>query len=257
MSALIPTTPNQILRLWLLFGVAVGIGLIGYGISPAFGAPGALTSLVFGFTAFALYIASGFYLARKRLYFSAMGKLHSWMIAHMVLGGLLLLSVSFHVSAWPLSPWGWIMLGLLFLQMGSGVWGMYELRATPKRFAVLATEDIRFPSVIASRLRTLHEGLNDRLENREPEFKKWFAEHYGDALKAGELPACEGYPEENKRQANNLHKIASKIVLLRVAQRKVDTIDKASIRWLYLHVPSSVAMTVFLIIHVGSWFYYG
>ena len=248
-------SPNTI-RFWLWLGVAGLAAIVVLGWSCP---TDRSRVVVLGFVAVALFAATALYFPRKRLFLSKLGTLHAWMIGHMVLGGLLLVTVVLHGGVAELGTQGWLLYGLTFVEVGSGLWGLYELKATPRRFAQFASDDFMYPSAVRARIRMLHLGIDKSLERRKPDFVEWFEASYRSALDASTdaIPECEGFPDKNKKFAADLHGQVEEIVRLRAQQHRLDEVDRQSRRWLWIHVPASVAFLVFVSVHVAGWLYYG
>lgn len=240
--------------IWLWVGLVGLIALLALnGIADA-----RFRLIVLGFVALALFTASVFYVPRKRMFWTRLGTLHTWMIGHMVLGGLLLVAVMLHAGFTHIGASGWVLYGLTFAEVGTGIWGLYELRATPRRFSKFASDDFMYPSAIRRRIEVLGLGIDTSLERRGEAFAEWYRAHYADVL-AGtteHMPDCEGYPRKNHRHAAEVHESLAEIVRLKGLQQRVDAADRRSRLWLYAHVPIAVAYTAFVVIHVFGWVYY-
>jgi hypothetical protein len=181
------------------------------------------------------------------------------MIGHMVMGGVLLLTVILHAGVTSIGTQGWLLYGLLVAEIGSGLWGMAELRATPRRFARFARDDFMYPSAVRTRIKSLAGAVERTLSRRSESLRGWFGPRYAAAV-AGDsdlVPACEGFAPADQRFATQLHAQVEEIVRLHAQRRKLDAADRLSRRWLMLHVPVAIALTTFVAIHVLGWLYYG
>lgn len=241
-----------------LFWLVLGAGLAVLAVILAASCNDHWRVVVLGFYALIAFAASAVYMGRKRLFLSRLGSLHAWMIGHVVLGGLVLICVILHAGFTDIGAQGLILYALTIVEIGSGLWGLYELRATPRRFRQFAQNDFMYPSAVRTRIAVLRSDLERTLETRE-KLRPWFEERYGPALRGetSDVPECEDYPKGTRRHASNLHETAAEVIRLSALKLKIDAVDRKSRRWLWVHVPASVAFVVFVSIHVAAWLYYG
>lgn len=211
-----------------------------------------------GFIALAVFTGNALYIVRKRFFLTTLGTLHSWMIGHIALGTVFFLAVYLHAGFTDIGTQGWIMYALTAAETVSGLWGLYELKATPRRFARMKQTDFRFPSAIRRRISVLVLGIEKVVERRPDELKAWVETSFSAVLAgdSNEVPACEGFPPKYKRHASDIHDKVSEIVRLRDVQREVDRVSKLSRFWLWFHVPVSVALVTMVVLHVIGWLYY-
>ena len=195
---------------------------------------------------------------RKRLWLTR-GSLHSWTISHMVLGAVMLLVVAVHGGLQIKGTQGVALVALLVVQVVSGGWGWIELRSSPRRFAPFATDDFMYPSTARRRIAVLRDGLERSLARRSESFGSWFRACYTTTLEgtSPDLPTCEGFPAPDRRYAADMHKQVLEVVRLRELLARLESSERASRRWLFVHVPVTVALVVFVILHVAGWVYYG
>ena len=242
------------LTLWLSIAVAgIGGSVIVYSVTSQ------RTRLIaLGTIAFAAYLGAALYLPRKRLVLTRMGTLHAWMAAHLSLGMTMLVAVALHGGLTNIGTQGWLLYGLTIVEIGSGVWGAYELRATPRRFAQFAKSDFMYPTAVARRISMLTEGIELVLQRRKSEFRDWYTAHYRNVLADTnqEMPALDGFPAGQERHATDVHAKLTEVVRLRHLKTRIDAVDRRSRRWLILHVPTSVALTTFIVIHIAAWLYF-
>jgi hypothetical protein len=220
--------------------------------------PGRVRVVTLGFAALTTYAGTAMYVARKRFFLSHLGTLHAWMIGHMVLGALMLVFVMLHAGFNDIGTQGLVLYTLTFAEVGTGFWGMYELRATPRRFAAFASDDYRYPSAVRKRIAVLLGNVDRLRERRKEPFKEWLDERYGAVIRgeSSDVAPCEDFPRSDKRQAAEVHEDLEQIVRLRKLQIRIDQVDKISRRWLHFHVPTSVALMTFIVIHIAGWVYY-
>ncbi len=241
------------LRGWSIWG-----GLIALGIAiPASVLSGHTRMLTLGFLALGLFIASIAYVPRKWLYLSDWGNLHGWMVGHIVLGTLFMVVTLLHGIGGVGVGWAGLFLwALTVVQVASGFWGLWELRATPIRYRKrFSGEDFMFPTAVKRRIGFLVESIEETVERRKEPFVKWFNDAYSAALDGTSttVPELAGFPDRSKRHAAKLHEEVKEVVRLRKLKQRLDAVDRRSKLWLMIHVPTSVALTVFVTLHVLAW----
>jgi hypothetical protein len=221
--------------------------------------PGRTRLIASGFVALAVLFAGAVHPVRKRLFLSHLGSLHQWVVGHVVIGSLLILMVTtLHASSKSTGLQGKMLYGLLFANLASGLWGIYELRATPKRFDRLGDRSSSFPSTLRRRIAVLRDAIDRDLARRSDDFRGWFRERYQDALedRSHGVAPCEGYPLLDKRFAIDLHEHLTEIASLRCRLEALQAAERASRRWLAMHVPVTVALVVLVLVHIFGWLYY-
>ena len=252
-------SPNPKVRtvwVWLVLGAALGGAVI---------AAGALwpgdhgRAVATGFAALFLVTGCAVYGARKWLFVARFGSLHAWMVGHLLLGVALAGAVLAHADLADLGGPGWVLIGLLALQVGSGAWATFEMFATPRRFARFGAGELAFPTTARRRLAVLTEAVERILARRGPELRAWFDERYRSVLdgRTHTLPALEGFPVADARVADDLHGRATEIAQLRGILGRLEVAERASTRWTWIHVPATVALSAMVVLHVIGWLIYG
>lgn len=219
--------------------------------------------LATGIPALLLLVGCGLYGARKWLFVTRLGSLHAWMVGHVALGAALLFAVLVHADLTDLGGTGWALVGLVVVQVASGLWAMVELSRAPRRFAKLTLGDAGlgpgFPTTVRRRLAVLDEGVRGVLGRRSTAVRDWFEARYRPVLdgRATELPALEGFPLADARAAEDLHARALEMAKLGAALAHLERAERASARWSWVHVPATVALVTLVVLHVIGWLVYG
>jgi len=245
----------KIVPRWAWAGCAMlAAMLVAVALVPRYGAFKASS----GWVAFALLASSAAYMGRKRLFLSSLGTLHAWMVGHIVLGVVVMGAIAIHGGAANVGTQGWLLYGLSALEFASGLWGVYELKATPRRYAEFSSDSIVHPSAVRTRIRALLSSIERDLERRKEEFRDWFQERYSSLLEAqtGQLPELEGFPKGRKRHAQKLHSQVEQYLRMQETRRRLEAVERRSQRWLYLHVPTAIALVVLVLLHVVGALYY-
>ena len=246
---------EKTMPMWLF----VGAGMIVFALIVAASCGHYWRTLVLGACALGTFAFSALYAVRKRLFLSRLGSLYAWMLGHVVLGVVLFLFVVLHAGFVDIGTQGLILYALVIVETGSGLWGLHELKQTPRRFERFAKDDFMHPSAIRTRIGRLREEI-DRMLARREELVPWYEARYARIIATpfkGSVHAFEAYPKGSKRHAQLLHDTAEELHRLSLLQVEIDAAHRASRRWLYLHVPTSVALVTFVGIHLIGWLYYG
>jgi len=238
----------------------IGLALAALTIATYIFADGRANCVANGFIALAVFTGNALYVVRKRFFLTKLGTLHGWMVGHIALGAVFFLAVYLHAGLTNIGTQGWILYGLTLAESLSGVWGLYELKATPRRFAALK-QDFLFPSAIRRRISVLRMAIDKTVDRRPGEFKEWVESSFGAVLSqtnggSSTVAPCEGFPAKYKRHANEVHEQVTEIVRLRGLLETVDRLSKRSRLWLWFHVPVSVALVSLISLHVIGWLYY-
>ncbi len=214
--------------------------------------------VVSGLVTLGLFLVSAAYVVRKRLFLSSFGTLHAWMVGHIVLGALVIVAMVIHGGVTQVGTQGLLLYALAIVEFGSGQWGVYELKATPRRFSKLAGNSHLYPSAARARIRLLLLSLERDLERRKSEFREWFEKRYGSVVRAesDKLPTLEGYPKGRERHASKLFATLEELVSVRATRDRLEAVERQSRRWLYLHVPTAVALIVLVVLHIAARIYY-
>jgi len=146
--------PVRRIARWLVLGALLAGGiLVAASLWPA--SSKRVFQVASGLLALALVAGSATYGARKWMLITRLGSLHTWMVGHVALGVALGGVVAAHADLADLGGPGWALVGLIALQVGSGVWALAELSWTPKRFASLPAGALAFPTTARRRLETI------------------------------------------------------------------------------------------------------
>ena len=249
------SSTKRVLAVWLALGMALAVGAVAVGRL----APSRTGTVAQGIAALLLLLASASYAARKWTYAVRLGDLYTWAVGHMVLGASCCIAVLAHAGTEEIGPQGMVLYGLTAGVSASGLWGLFERDATPRRFADHRRGQAAFPSALRRRVDMLTGGISEILARRDPTLKSWFDQRYAAAL-TGEEPApeiCSAYPTRYQRVAAQLHEQATEVARLRREIMRLEPLERASRRWLSLHLPLSFALLVFVAVHVAGWIYYG
>lgn len=242
--------------LWLLLGAGPGTLLLA---ATALLPEGRGRAVASGVTALLLLMGSAAYGARKWLLVARLGSLHAWMVGHVALGTALMFAVVAHASLTDLGGPGLALVGLVAVQVASGVWAMVELFRTPRRFGKLPPGDAGFPTTVRRRLAVLGEGVEDLLRRRSASLRDWFEGRYRAVIdgRAAEVPPLEGFASADARAAADLHERVREIERLRTALVHLEQAERSSTRWSWVHVPATVALVTMVVLHVIGWLVYG
>jgi hypothetical protein len=210
-------------------------------------------------TALLLVMGSAAYGARKWLLVTRLGSLHAWMVGHVALGTALLFAVVAHANLSDLGGPGWALLGLVGVQVASGLWAMVELSRAPRRFGKLPPGDAGFPTTVRRRLVVLGEGVEDLLRRRSATLRDWFEARYRTVIdgRSAAVPPLEGFASADARAAMDLHERVLEIKRLGEALVHLEQAERSSTRWSWVHVPATVALVTMVVLHVIGWLVYG
>jgi hypothetical protein len=241
---------------WLLLGAGAGAGLLA---ATSLWPSERGRQLASGVAALLLVMGSAAYGARKWFLVTRLGSLHAWMVGHVALGSALLVAVVVHANLSELGGPGWALVGLVGLQVATGLWAMVEQSLAPRRFGRLGPDDTGPPATARRRLVVLRDGVEGVLRRRGRALQGWFEERYRPVLdgRSTRLPPLQGFPPADARVAEELHGRVAEIARLGPALARLERTERASMRWSWIHVPATVALVTMVVLHVIGWLAYG
>lgn len=199
-----------------------------------------LTGLILGVAALFATAGALVYSARKRAAQERVpGALSAWLAGHLILSGLALTFALLHAGPHLGigAPSGIVTLLLLLLALGSGLFGLYRYLKQPG--AVLARSGGKAPG---ERLRDIAE-----LGRERERWQAVAADHRAEAGISADLLAVRlGRIDEEIRTLD------ARIATLRAELAGQDAERGKLRRWLWLHIPASVAMALALVWHIAA-----
>ncbi len=237
---------------------------------------GSSMGLTYGIAGWALIFLLAFFGIRKRWYRSTFGTLEQWLQSHIYLGVLVLVILLFHTGGRFHDRIAVATLILVAIVVGSGIVGAVLYVTVPRLLTEVESdstvEDIsdqlnqlaRSMARIASDRSAAFQRIHDELlrQTRPGGFAGWrlLLSRLGRRKQSdpadwarliGIVPKEE---QEELRQMLVISRQRRELLLRLIFQQRY---KNALEFWLYIHVPFTIALIVFSILHVAAVFYYG
>ena len=257
----------------LLIGVLVPYGWYAREEFPHGGSPVGLT---LGIAGFVLCCLLAFFGVRKRWYRSTFGTVEQWMQSHIYLGILVMVILILHTGGRFNDKIAVLTLILVAVVVGSGVFGAI-LYVTIPRMLTEVESNLTVPE-ISDQLNQLAKAMARVASGKSAAFQRIYKELIKESmpgLLAGwrlllarlRRKRDEGSGDWKKmlrlvpkEEADELRQMLvvsrqrNELLLRLIFQQRYKNILEA---WLYVHVPFTIALLVFGVVHVAAAFYYG
>ena len=237
---------------------------------------GSKTGLIYGTVGLALIFLLAFFGVRKRWYRSTFGTLEQWMQSHIYLGLLAFVILLMHTGGRFNDKIAVTTFVLTFIVVASGAFGAVLYLTVPR----LLTEVESNLSVeeISEQLNQLGKNMARIATGRSAPFQRIYDELMRSAspgglagwrllLRVGRMKRQQDsadwprlltlVPKEEQEELRQLlvfSRQRRELLLRLVYQQRYKNILES---WLYIHIPFTIALIVFAILHVAAVFYYG
>ena len=238
---------------------------------------GSPTGLAFGIAGFLLILLLAFFGVRKRWYRSRFGTLEQWLQSHIYLGIFTLIILVFHTGGRFNDRIAVITFVLVVIVVGSGVVGAILYVTVPRMLTEvesnLTVEEIaeqlnqlaRNMARIASGRSAPFQRIHDELirESKPSIFAGWrlLLSRLGRKRKQQDsadwarlLALVPKEEQEELRQMLVVSRQRKELLLRLIFQQRYKNVLEF---WLYIHIPFTIALLVFAVLHVMAVFYYG
>ncbi len=264
-----PELKGVVWTVLLLAGVAASIIAARPCIFPLFEAReckgGTHLGIVLGVAGFAAICFSMAYALRKDWAQLSVFRLEQWLYSHVVIGTISLALILFHAGFHLQNLVGALALLFLALTVLSGVAGLFFIYYFP-RFQARHETSVLIPEDLCRRLSTLYEEASELCSGREGPF----LDVYNEALiplyktrvgrtppSADVSPWADGVRKEDLEDfmhlASKVEEVHDTLVLLGRNMRFRWYIQG----WLLFHIPATIGLMVFSIVHIVSITWYG
>jgi predicted membrane channel-forming protein YqfA (hemolysin III family) len=259
---------------FLVLLVAVSASYVWY-VGREYPHGGSRMGIAYGVAGSALILLLTFFGVRKRWYRSNFGTLEQWMQSHIYLGLLTLVILTFHTGLRFNDKIAVTAFLLMVLVVMSGAAGAIFYVAVPRLLTEvesnLTVEEIseqlnqlaKSMARVASAKSAPFQRIYTELvrESRPGWLAGWrliFARHRNRPLQTpGEWSALLGLVEkaeqDDLRQMLVISRQRKELLLRLVYQQRYKNMLEA---WLYLHVPATIALILFAVVHIAAVFYY-
>ena len=237
---------------------------------------GSPTGLAYGIAASALILLLAFFGIRKRWYRSTFGTLEQWLQSHIWLGIFVLFLLYFHTGGRFADRWAIATFALAVIVILSGALGAILYVTVPRMLTEvesnLTVEEIsdqlnqlaRSMARIASGRSAPFQRIHDELvrQSLPPMIAGWRLIVSRLGRRTGKEPAdwarliglVPKEEQEELRQMLVVSRQRRELLLRLIYQQRYKNVLEF---WLYIHVPFTVALLVFAVVHVAAVFYYG
>jgi len=237
---------------------------------------GTRIGLVYGTIGFVLCYLLAYFGIRKRAYRSRFGTLEQWLQSHIYLGVLVLLILFFHTGGRFNDKIAVATFVLAAIVIVSGIFGAIIYVAVPR--LLTEVESNLTPEEISDQLNQLAKQMTRMASGRSAPFQRIYTElirestpgwlagwrllltrHRHKKLQAAsDWTTLLGIVPKDEQDALRQMLVVSrqhKELLLRLVfyQRYKNFLES----WLYVHVPFTIALLVFAVVHIAAVFYYG
>jgi hypothetical protein len=235
---------------------------------------GSRFGLVYGVGGLLLILLLAFFGVRKRWYRSTFGTLEQWMQSHIYLGLLVMVVLLLHTGGRFNDKIAVGTLVLTAIVVGSGAFGAILYVTVPRMLTEVESnltvtelsdqlnQSARQMSRIASgRSAPFQRIYNELIREGVP---KWLAgwrlliSRGRKQVAGGDWAALLGLvpreEQEELRQMLVVSRQRKELLLRLIFQQRYKNILEA---WLYIHIPFTVALLLFIVVHVAGVFYYG
>jgi hypothetical protein len=262
-------------RIFVVLLIAVSASYYWY-IKNEFPHGGSRWGLGYGIAGYALILLLAFFGIRKRSYRSTFGTLEQWLQSHIYLGILVLVVLFFHTGGRFNDKIAVTTFVLVAIVVFSGVFGAI-LYATVPRMLTEVESNLTVDE-LSEQLNQLARQMARIASGRSSPFQRicdqllkeskpgWMAgwrllvsrkRRQQDKTSAGLANMLSMVPKEEQdelRQMLVAGRQRREMLLRLIYQQRYKNILEA---WLFIHVPFTIALLVFAIVHVAAVFYYG
>jgi hypothetical protein len=234
---------------------------------------GSKMGIIYGVAGTLLILLETFFGVRKRWYRSTFGTLEQWLQSHIYLGVLVLVILLFHSGGRFNDTVAVTTLIIAGIVVASGIFGAILYLTVPR--LLTEVESNLTVDEISDQLNQLARSMARIATDKSPPFQRiynellrelrpgWLAgwrllfasgrrrETAGDWTRLIALVGKE--EQEDLRQMLVLSRQRKELLLRLIAQQRYKNILDA---WLYIHVPFTVALLLFAIVHIAGVFYY-
>ncbi|HUP46348.1 MAG TPA: hypothetical protein VM779_12640 [Thermoanaerobaculia bacterium] len=252
------------------------VGIYGWYARDEFPHGGSPVGLAFGIAGFALILLLAFFGIRKRWYRSSFGTLEQWLQSHIYLGLLTMVILLLHTGGRFHDRVAVATLVLGAIVVGSGIVGAVFYVTIPR--LLTEVESNLTPREISDQLNQLARSMARIATGRSAAFQRVFHELMKESTPGwmagwrllllrmrrrelhdgGDWSALVGLvPREEQDDLRQMLVIARQrreLLLRLLYQQRYKNVLEA---WLYVHIPFTVALLIFSLLHVVAVFYYG
>lgn len=262
-------------RIFLVLLIAV-VGVYFYNSSKEFPHGGSPLGLTYGTIGYALILLLAFFGIRKRWYRSRFGTLEQWLQSHIYLGILALVILLFHTGGRFNDKIAVATLILVAIVVASGIVGAVLYVTIPRLLTEVESE--LTVDEISEQLNQLAKQMARIASGRSEPFQRIYNQLIGESVpgwlggwgllvsrlgrkttkgKFNELPqllALVPQQEEPElRQMLVVSRQRKELLIRMLFQQRYKNILEA---WLYIHVPFTIALLVFALVHIAAAFFY-
>lgn len=262
-------------RIFVVLFAAVA-GSYFYYASREFPHGGSRWGLAYGVAGSALILLLAFFGIRKRWYRSTFGTLEQWLQSHIYLGVLVLLILLFHTGFRFNDLWAVATLVLVGIVVLSGILGAILYVTVPRMLTEV--ESNLTVEKLSEELNALARQLARLASGRSAPFQRIYNQLMKEAQPGGlagwrllfalgrrpkaQQPAdldklLRLVPKEEQEELRQMMVVSRKhkeLLLRLVYQQRYKNVLEA---WLYIHVPFTIALLLFAVVHVAAVFFYG
>lgn len=236
---------------------------------------GSTFGLTYGIAGTALILLLAFFGIRKRWYRSTFGTLEQWMESHIYLGVLVLVVLFFHAGGRFNDKIAVTTLVLVIIVVASGIAGAILYATVPRMLTEVESE--LTVEEIADQLNQLARSMARIASGRSAPFQRIYDEllrqtapgglagwrlivsrigkrTQQDADWARLIALVPREEQEDLRQMLVVSRQRRELLLRLVYQQRYKNILEF---WLYIHIPFTIALLAFAVLHVVAVFYYG
>jgi hypothetical protein len=261
-------------RLFLLLLIAV-VATYFYNARKEYPHGGSALGLAYGTIGYALILLLAFFGIRKRWYRSRFGTLEQWLQSHIYLGILVMVILLFHTGGRFNDKIAVATLILVAIVVGSGIFGAVLYVTIPRLLTEVESE--LTVEEISDQLNQLAKQMARIASGRSEPFQRIYNQLIAESMpgwlggwrlllsrlarkkarKQTDLSAMLSLvprdEEVELRQLLVVSRQRKELLIRMLFQQRYKNILEA---WLYIHVPFTIALLVFAIVHIAAVFYY-
>jgi hypothetical protein len=261
-------------RLFLLLLIAV-VATYFYNARKEYPHGGSALGLAYGTIGYALILLLAFFGIRKRWYRSRFGTLEQWLQSHIYLGILVMVILLFHTGGRFNDKIAVATLILVAIVVGSGIFGAVLYVTIPRLLTEVESE--LTVEEISDQLNQLARQMARIASGRSEPFQRIYNQLISESMpgwlggwhllvsrlarkkatKQTDLSAMLALvprdEEVELRQLLVVSRQRKELLIRMLFQQRYKNILEA---WLYVHVPFTIALLVFAIVHIAAVFYY-
>jgi len=261
-------------RIFVVLLIAVG-GVYFYYSSKQFQHGGSTLGITYGVIGSALILLLAFFGIRKRWYRSTFGTLEQWLQSHIYLGVLALIILIFHTGGRFNDKIAVTTLILVAIVVLSGIFGAVLYVTVPRMLSEVESE--LTVDEISDQLNQLAKQMARIASGRSEPFQRIYNQLIGEATpgwlagwrlilsRLGHRKPVSGadfshllalVPKDEEPELRQMLVVSRqrKELLIRLLfQQRYKNVLEA---WLYIHVPFTIALLLFAVVHVAAVFYY-